>query len=125
MTETEFTGRSCDGRFNQRCLGPSRALHLTGPFLELAVRGLEDKKDIVDVRPGIVRAVVPVAGAFFQCLVIPFFVLFDHPFQADVAADFKPQMVTLQEKQQPRDSSVAVAERMDAEEIEISWLPAE
>jgi hypothetical protein len=65
------------------------ALHLAGPSFELAVRTLEDKENIVDVRPTVVTSIVPVAGALFERLVISLLILFDYPLQADISPDLE------------------------------------
>src|SRR5262245_56082498 len=51
--------------------------------------------------------------------VVAILVLFDEALQADVAADFKSQVITLEQEQQSRDAAIAVAERVDAEKIEV------
>src|SRR5207247_1786341 len=51
--------------------------------------------------------------------IVTFLVLFDKPFEADVAADFQSAMVAGKKEQQTRSASVAVAERVDAEEVKI------
>jgi hypothetical protein len=63
---------------------------LAKALLKLSISGFDDKKGVIDVRPGIVLASMPVVGALLQGFVIPFLVLFDEAFQTDVAADLEP-----------------------------------
>ena len=62
-------------------------------------------------------AFVPPLGALFQCLVVALLMFLDQSLQADVSANFVPELVKLEEKQEARDAAVAVAEGMYAEKI--------
>ena len=73
----------------------------------------------IDRWPWVVFALVPALRALFEDFIVTFLVLFDKPFEADVAAHFQSAMVTGKQEQQTRSASVAVAEGVDAEEIEI------
>ena len=64
-------------------------------------------------------AFVPALRAYFQRLVITLFVLLDQPLETDVASDFVAEVITLQQEQEPRNPTVAVTKRMDAEKIQI------
>jgi hypothetical protein len=68
---------------------------LSDPLFELFVSGFENEKEIVHVRPRIVRSLVPALGTLLQRLVVAFFVLFDEPLQTDVAAYLIAQMIAL------------------------------
>lgn len=87
-------------------------------LLELDVGGLEDAEEVVDEPPRIVRTLVPALGAVFEGLVVAILVLFDEALEADVPADLGAGVVGEQERQQARDAAVAVAEGVDAEEVE-------
>ena len=53
-----------------------------------------------------------------QDVVVVFLRFFDEPLQADVAPDFVAVLVERQQREQARDATVAVAERMDAKKIQ-------
>ena len=90
-----------NGMKNEIRLFSSRALKLPETRLELPVCGLDNEKDIIDVWPWIVLALVPAVGALLQGFVVAFLVLLDETLQADVSAYLEPQMVALQEQKQP------------------------
>ena len=64
-------------------------------------------------------AFVPALGALFEDFVVTLFVLLDESFETDVAAGFDAAMIAGEQEQQTRDTTIAIAERMDAEKIEI------
>lgn len=70
-------------------------------LFEFPICALDDKKYVVDIRPGVVFALVPALGALLKGFVITLLVLFNEPLQTDIAADLDPQMVALQEQQEP------------------------
>ena len=63
-------------------------------------------------------SVVPALGAFAQDAVVIFFCFFDETFQTDVASDFVALLVEREQGEQARHPAVAIAERMNAKEIE-------
>jgi len=67
------------------------------PRFKLSVRALDNEENIVDVRPWVVLALVPAVGALLKGFAVPFLVLFDEAFQADVSADLESQVVGLKE----------------------------
>lgn len=64
-------------------------------------------------------AFVPSMGTLFQRFVIALLVLFDQPFDADVPADFIAEMIALVQKHKAGNPAVAVAERVNAEKVEV------
>jgi hypothetical protein len=90
-----------NGAQNEIRLFPSRALKLPETRFKLPVCGLDNEKNIIDVRPRIVFALVPAVGALLKSFVVPLLVLFDEAFQANVSADLESQVVGLKEKKQP------------------------
>ena len=64
-------------------------------LLKLPVGGPQDEKEIVDIRPGIVLPLVPVARTLLQGFIIALFVLFHEALDADVATYLITEMVTL------------------------------
>jgi hypothetical protein len=80
---------------------------------------LDDRKDVIDIRPGVVFSFVPPVGALFQSFIVPFLVRLYQTFQADVSPDLKPKMVTLQEQKKTGDTPVSVTEGMDTEKIKV------
>jgi hypothetical protein len=60
---------------------------LVESLLEFPIRRLDDGKQVVDIWPGIMAAVVPIVGALLQGFIIPFFVLLDEAFQADISSN--------------------------------------
>src|SRR5882672_10101612 len=97
----------------------SRRSRLSETFLELFVGGLEDEQNEIDVRPRIVSAIVPAARTQFERLVVAILIRLDKAFEADVPPDVVAQTVGLQEPQQARDAAVSVAERVNAEKVEV------
>ena len=69
--------------------------------------------------PGVVCPLVPAFGAEPQRLVVSFLVLLDESFQADVTTDFQALMVAQEQEEEPGNSAIAVAEWVDAKEIQI------
>lgn len=63
-------------------------------------------------------AFVPALGVLFQGLIVAVLGLLDDAFDADVAPGFEAEVMALEEQEQARDSAVAVAERMDAQEVQ-------
>ena len=59
------------------------------------VSRLDDKKDVIDVRPRVVFSFVPTGGAFLQSFIVTFLFMIDQTFQTDVSPDLKPKMVAL------------------------------
>ena len=98
---------------------PAPSSKLTDPRLELAVRLLEDVEEVVHVWPRIVRPLVPSPRRLLQRLVVALLVQLDDPFDAHVATDVEPEVVAAEQQQKTRDAPVAVAERVNAEEVEI------
>ena len=111
--------RTLDCLYDQPLLFAARHLHVADPALELLIRLLERVEQEIDVVPWIVLALVPTVRAELQDFVIPLLVLLDQSFQANVAPYLNPGVIRREEEQQPRGSPVPVAERMDAEKIEI------
>src|SRR5262249_7660682 len=106
-----------DGLEDEGRLGPPRRAGLAHGPLELPAGVQQGVKNEVDVRPGVVPALVPGLRTLFQGLVVAFLVVLDESLQADVTAHLVPQMVASQEQEQARDAAVAVPEGMNAEEI--------
>lgn len=75
---------------------------MTQTLFEFPVGGFYDEKGVIDVRPGIMFALVPAMGALLQGFVVPFLVLLNETLQTDVSADLESQMVALQEQKEPR-----------------------
>jgi hypothetical protein len=84
-----------NGTKYKACLFSSGAFHLTETIFKFSVSRLDDEKDVIDIRPGVVFPFVPTVGALFQGFIIPFLVLLDQALQADVSPDLEPEMVTL------------------------------
>jgi hypothetical protein len=87
--------RPVDGAKDKACLFSPRAFHPSEVIFEFPVSRLNDEKDVIDIRPGVVFSFVPTLGALFQGFVIPFLVLLDQTFQADVSSNLKAEMVAL------------------------------
>jgi len=68
----------------------SRALQLPKAGLELPGCGLYNEKDIIDVWPWVVLALMPAVGTLRQGFVVAFLVLLDEALQADVSAYLEP-----------------------------------
>ena len=49
----------------------------------------ENGENIIDIRPWVMLAFMPILRALLKRFIISFFVLFNQPFQADIAANFK------------------------------------
>src|SRR5262249_36630162 len=94
--------------------GTARGSRLADATLEFLVGQLENVKREVDVRPGIVPRLMPTLRTEFERFVVSLFVLLDQAFEADVAPDFITQMIALQQQQQARYATIAVAERVNA-----------
>jgi hypothetical protein len=71
---------------------------LAETLLEFTIGHLDDGKNVIDIWPGVMFALVPALGALLQGFVIPLLVLFDEALQADITADLEPQVVALQEQ---------------------------
>lgn len=89
------------------------------PAFEFLIRRLKDEQQIIHIMPRILLSFVTSVGTQFQCLVLTLLVFLDDPFEADVAPHLIAQVVALQQQEQPGNAAVAVAERMDAEKIQI------
>ena len=61
---------------------------------------------------------MPSLGTNLERLVIPLDVLLDQALETDVLANFAPDQATLEDEEQPRDSSVSIPERVNTEEVE-------
>lgn len=57
-------------------------------------------------------------GTLFQGFVVAFLILLNQPFEADVSADFKSEMIALEEHQEARYPTVTVPKWMDAQKIQ-------
>jgi hypothetical protein len=91
-TKTAVNGVKKKTRFlTLGTLKPAEAL------LEFPIGHLDGRKQVIDVRPRIVFALMPVLGTLRQGFVIAFLVLFDETLQAYIATDLEPQMVALYE----------------------------
>jgi len=55
----------------------------------------------------------------FERFVVPVFVLLNHTLKTNKTANLVPQVIALQEQQESRYATVAVAERMNTQEIKI------
>ena len=106
-------------RLQSWSLRPLRFSGFAHPFFELGVGGFEDEENVVDEGPGVVLTLVPTTRAVLKRFVIAFLIFFDQAFKADVAARFHSSVVALEQQQQAGSAAVAVAERVNAEEIEV------
>ncbi len=116
---TERTGSPANSLKHEACLFTFGTLKLAEALFEFPVCCFDDEKGVIDVRPGIVFALVPAVGALLKGFIVPFLVLFDETLQTDVSADLESQMVALQEQKEPRNTPVSVTERMYAKKIKI------
>lgn len=92
--------------------------HVAGTLLEFAIRSAGDGEEMIQPRQEVVLAFVPALGTFLQDVVVIFLRLFDKSFQADVKSDFVAVLVKCEQGQEAGHAPIAVAERMDAKEIE-------
>jgi hypothetical protein len=119
LSHREPSRKCVDGCLDHFGLSSARTFYLAEAFLEFFICRLDYEKDIVDIRPGIMRALVPMSGTELERLVITLLVLLDQALKAYIAADFISKLIALEEKQQARHPAVAVTERMDAQEIKV------
>jgi hypothetical protein len=89
-----------DSMQNESCFLALGTFDPTEALLEFPIGRSDDEKNVVDVWPGVMFALMPALGALLQGFVIPFLVLFDESFQTDVPSDLKPKVVTLQKQKQ-------------------------
>lgn len=108
-----------DGQLDQLGLLAARGGDFSGALLESVVGLFDDEQQVADVRPGVVLALVPAFGTLLQRFVVAHLVVLYQALQADVAPDVDAREVTGLEQQQAGDAAVAVAEGMDAEEVEV------
>ena len=104
--------------FHQFGFRAASGFHVAGTLLELAIGAARDGEEMIEPRKQVVFAVVPALGAFLQDVVVIFLRLFDEAFQADVASDFVTVLVEREQGQEAGHPPIAVAEWMDAKEIE-------
>src|SRR5205085_3107344 len=100
-------------------LHAARGFYGANPLLEFLAGLADGIEQKVDRRPGIVLAFVPTLPTLPQHFVIAFLVLFDQAFEADVAAYLQPVVIAGEQQQEPRNPAVAIAEWMNAKEVEI------
>lgn len=98
---TERTEDTVDSVKNESCLLAFGTLKPTEALLEFPIGRSDDEKNVVDVWPGVVFALMPTLGALLQGFVISILVLFDESFETDVPSDLKPKVVALQQQKQP------------------------
>ncbi len=115
----EIAGGALDGAKDDLALLTPRRMGLPEAVLKLQVGRLEDVEEVTHIGPRIVLALVPASGGLFEGLVVAVLVLLDDALEADVAADVEPELIALEEQQQPRDAAIAVSERVDAQEVEV------
>src|SRR5260370_20904182 len=58
-------------------------------------------------------------GALFEDFVVPLLVLFDQALQGDVAPGLDPTVVAREQKQETRNTAIAIAEGMNTEKIQV------
>ena len=114
----EFADGGFNGVFHQFGFRAAPGFHVAGTLLELAIGAAGDGEEMIQPREQVVFAVVPALGAFLQDMVVIFLRLFDEAFQADVAPDFVAVLVKREQGKETGHRPIAVAERMDAKEIE-------
>lgn len=88
------------------------------PSRKFPVRPLHDRQEVVEPGQEIVVPFVPALGAAVEDVVVVGFRLFDQALQTDVATHFDTVLVEGELGEEPRDAAVAVAEGVDAEEVE-------
>jgi hypothetical protein len=62
---------------------------LIDAIFKFTISVFENGKNVIDIRPWVMFAFMPALRALLKCFVIAFLVLFNQPFQADIAANFK------------------------------------
>ena len=116
--DAEFADGGFNGVVHQFGFRAAPGFHFAGTLLEFAIGAAGDGEEMIEPWEQVVFAVVPALGAFLQDVVVIFLCLFDEAFQADVAPDFVAVLVKREQGQEAGHAPVAVAERMDAKEIE-------
>ena len=89
----ERTESGVDSMKDETRFLPPGTLKPTEALLEFPIGCSDDGKNIVEVWPGGVFALMPTLRALLQGFVIPFLVLFDESFQTDVPSHLKPKVV--------------------------------
>ena len=97
-----------------------RTLQRVHAVLELAVGTDQHAPDVIEPGVRIVAVLVPPARAAFERVVVGVARLFDDAFEADVAPDAVVKMVEQEQREETRRPAVAVAERVNTEEVECS-----
>ena len=93
------------------------AVHRAKPFLKIPIAAQDDAKEILDEGSVIIPTLMPSVGDFPQYVVVCFLRTFDLLLDTDVLAHHEAALVQQQQGDQTAHPSVAVIERMDAQEI--------
>lgn len=114
----EFAGLSLDGIEHKGGFRATRAFDLGGAFFKFGARAVDDGEKEVQPRGQVVFAFLPALGTALQGIVVIFLRFFGESFQADVAAHFVTVLVQRQQGEESGHAPVAVAEGMDAGEVQ-------
>ena len=117
------TTRPCDQALysgkDQFALGTARCLDLADTLGKFPVTRFQDEEHVIDVRPRVVLTLVPALRAHLQRFVVTHLVLLDQAFETDVVPNLETKLVTLQQPDQARDATIAVAKGMNAQKVEV------
>jgi hypothetical protein len=82
-----------DGSDHFPRFGPFWRGGTTHALLEFAISSLQNKEDVIDIRPWVMVSLMPAMGTLLERLIVASFVPFDESFQADVSPDFVPELI--------------------------------
>ena len=85
----------------------------------IPVRTLEYVTDVPDIVPRIVGPFVPALEPQGVRLIVSLFIFLDEAFEAYVSTHFESEMIALEQQKEPGNPAVSIAERMDAQKVEI------
>ena len=97
IRKAECSWEDLNGCFDQRGLRPSRGLHLTGAFFELAIGASQNRKEIIKPGNKLMPPLVLSHGALLQNSVVVLSRLFYEAIQTDVTPDLIAVLVKPQE----------------------------
>ncbi len=119
VCHSESRGLPFDGSPDRCSLCTPRTTQLANLALEFLVGSNQYIQKEVDGGPWVMCAFVPTHGTLLKHFVIPFLILLDNALKADVAPCFHATMISCKQEKQSRYPTVAIAEGVYAQEVEI------